>query len=106
MLNYMESHYRELREAGLRKAVIGSEVYTYYRSYEGQFTQVYPHSPYQDVRDNEYVAGSFIWAGIDYFGEAATGWPAGAGPEACWTAPPSASLAPGMWKASGRRSRC
>lgn len=75
MLNYMESHYRELREAGLRKAVIGSEVYTYYRSCEGQFTQVYPHSPYQDVRDNEYVAGSFIWAGIDYFGEAATGWP-------------------------------
>lgn len=75
MLNYMESHYRELREAGLRKAVIGSEVYTYYRSCEGQFTQMYPHSPYQDVRDNEYVAGSFIWAGIDYFGEAATGWP-------------------------------
>lgn len=75
MLNYMESHYHALRKAGLRKAIIGSEVYTYYRSCEGQFTQVYPHSPYRDVQDNDYVAGSFIWAGIDYIGEAATGWP-------------------------------
>lgn len=74
MLNYMESFYKDLKEAGLKKAIIGSEVYTGYRSVEHQFMQIEKVSPYRDVEENDFVAGSFIWAGIDYLGES-TGWP-------------------------------
>jgi beta-galactosidase len=73
MLNYMESFYAELKHAGLNKAVIGSEVFTYYRSTEEQFIDMPARSPWQDVVKNKFVAGSFLWAGIDYLGES-SGW--------------------------------
>jgi beta-galactosidase len=74
LLNYMESFYAALKRAGLDKAVIGSEVFTYYRSAEGQFTDMPARSPWRDVAENRFVAGSFLWAGIDYLGES-SGWP-------------------------------
>ncbi|MDR2051953.1 MAG: DUF4982 domain-containing protein, partial [Treponema sp.] len=74
MLNYMESFYAELKRAGLKKVLIGSEVYTYYRSSENQSTNHITQSPWADVAKHTFVAGSFLWAGIDYLGES-TGWP-------------------------------
>jgi beta-galactosidase len=74
MLNYQESYYAELKRSGLRKPIIGSEVGTYYRSKENQFSDFWPRSPWEDVIKNTFVAGSFIWAGINYLGEC-SGWP-------------------------------
>jgi beta-galactosidase len=74
LLNYMEPFYAELRRSGLSKAIIGSEVFTYYRSAENQFIDMSAHSPWRDVAKNDHVAGSFLWAGIDYLGES-IGWP-------------------------------
>ena len=71
MGNYMEGYYSALREAGMHKAVIGSEVFTYYRNEELSAFHTVARSPWRDVRNREYVAGGFVWAGVDYLGEAA-----------------------------------
>ena len=70
MGNYMEGYYTALREAGMRKAIIGSEVFTYYRNEELSAFHTVARSPWRDVRDRPYVAGGFVWAGVDYLGEA------------------------------------
>lgn len=75
MGNYMESFYTALREKGLKKAFIGSEILSYYRFEELSNTNLTPIMPWNDVEAHEWVAGGFIWAGIDYLGES-TGWPA------------------------------
>jgi len=75
MGNYMESFYTALRERGLRKAFIGSEILSYYRFEELSNTNLVPQMPWNDVKAHDWVAGGFIWAGIDYLGEAC-GWPA------------------------------
>ena len=75
MGNYMESFYTALRERGLKKAFIGSEILSYYRFEELSNTNLVPIMPWNDVEAHDWVAGGFIWAGIDYLGES-TGWPA------------------------------
>ena len=74
MGNYMESYYTALREAGMRKAIIGSEVFTYYRTAELSATHAIAQSPWADVQNRPYVAGGLVWAGVDYLGES-LGWP-------------------------------
>jgi beta-galactosidase len=81
-LNYQEQLYELLREADPRMVILGSESFLYYRnktvsnpgpSYEAR-------NPWFDVEKHDYVTGQFIWAGIDYLGEAlfwtdTFGWP-------------------------------
>lgn len=74
MGNYMESFYMALRERGLKKAFLGSEILAYYRFEELSNTNLVPFSPWNDVEAHPWVAGGFYWAGIDYIGES-TGWP-------------------------------
>ncbi|NSW90039.1 MAG: glycoside hydrolase family 2 protein [Firmicutes bacterium] len=80
MLNYQEEWYDDYRKLGLRKAIIGSEIVPYYRS-TGETGERYMARPaWLDVEDRPWVAGGFIWAGIDYLGEArpfpSKGWAA------------------------------
>ncbi len=72
--NYMENYYTALREAGMNKAIIGTEVFSYYRHSELSATGVIPSSPWRDVDERPYVAGGYVWAGVDYLGES-TGYP-------------------------------
>lgn len=74
MGNYMEGFYDALRGAGLRRAFIGSEVFSYYRLEDLQTTNALARSPWRDAAEKDYVAGGFVWAGIDYIGES-IGWP-------------------------------
>ena len=74
MGNYMEGFYDALRGAGLHRAFIGSEVLSFYRHEDLQVTNVLLRSPWRDVDEKDYVAGGFVWAGVDYLGES-TGWP-------------------------------
>lgn len=76
MGNYMESYYAAMREAGMRRAVIGSEVFLYYRNAELSITQPIAVSPWNDVKKHDWVAGGLVWSACDYLGEAATHWPA------------------------------
>lgn len=74
MGNYMESFYRELRRVGMKIPIIGSEVFSYYRLEELSNTNILPRSPFLDVKENDFVIGGFVWAGVDYLGES-MGWP-------------------------------
>ena len=74
MGNYMEGYYEAFREAGMKKAIIGSEVFTYYRNEQLSAFQTVARSPWEDVKKYDYVAGGFVWAGVDYLGEC-PGWP-------------------------------
>ncbi len=74
MGNYMENFYEAFHQAGMNRAVIGSEVFTYYRLEELTTSNTVCRSPWRDVRDKPYVAGGFVWAGVDYIGES-QGWP-------------------------------
>ncbi|MGN0778119.1 MAG: glycoside hydrolase family 2 protein [Aristaeellaceae bacterium] len=74
--NYMEHYYEKMREYGIRKPVLGSEVAMYYRKDEhalnnAQFSR---ENPYTIVKKYDWVCGSILWAGVDYLGEAML-WP-------------------------------
>ena len=74
--NYMEHYYEKLRETGMRKPILGTEVRTYFR-HDARFPDsvtVSVESPYDIVKKHDWVCGSLIWAGIDYLGEAPF-WP-------------------------------
>lgn len=74
--NYMEHYYEKLRESGMRKPILGTEVRTYFR-HDARFPDsvtVSVESPYDIVKKHDWVCGSLIWAGIDYLGEAPF-WP-------------------------------
>lgn len=88
--NYMENYYTALREAGMRKPIIGTEVFSYYRHEELTATGVEAVSPWKDVDERPYVCGGFVWAGVDYLGES-TGYPCKG-----WTGCPVDST--GTWK--------
>ena len=79
MGNYMENYYTALREAGMHKPIIGSEVFSYYRHQELTTAGIAAASPFSDVDNRSYVAGGFVWAGVDYLGESmgypCKGWP-------------------------------
>ena len=76
MGNYMEQYYEKLRESGMRKPIIGSEVHTYYcYSTDSLNTlNMSAESPYAIVKRHDWVCGAFVWAGCDYLGETG-GWP-------------------------------
>ncbi|MBQ3667966.1 MAG: hypothetical protein II920_01940, partial [Clostridia bacterium] len=76
MGNYMEQLYEKMRECGMRKPIIGSEVRTYYYHSDVSMntTDVSLVSPYAIVKKHDWVCGAFVWAGCDYLGETG-GWP-------------------------------
>jgi beta-galactosidase len=59
--NYQEQHYEADHETYPRRFIYGSENGDAYNAWTA-------------VRDNDYVAGQFLWTGIDYLGEAGR-WP-------------------------------
>jgi len=59
--NYQESRYPGDHEKFPKRVIFGSENRHQYAAWEA-------------VRDNDYVAGQFLWTGIDYLGEARS-WP-------------------------------
>lgn len=75
MGNYMENFYKALRNAGMNKPIIGTEVFSYYRLKDLNVLQLIPQSPWIDVEEYQHVCGGFVWAGVDYLGEAIA-WPA------------------------------
>lgn len=73
MINYSESFYEKMHQAGLQAPILGSEIYMIYRSCDGQFRQIERQSPLDDIDRYDFVCGGLIWAGADYLGEC--DWP-------------------------------
>jgi len=71
-LNYHEPWYPYYSKA-INKPIIGTECYEYYSGTLGSFEDYTKKNPWRYVLEDDNVLGQFIWAGIDYFGEAS--WP-------------------------------
>lgn len=74
-LNYQEHLYEDLRKAKPDLVIIGSESLRYYRGEGVKYKSTNDQNPWFDVEKHDYVAGQFLWTGIDYLGES-EGWPA------------------------------
>ena len=72
-LNYHEPLYPYYSKA-INKPVIGTECYEYFSGSLQSFEDFTKKNPWRYVLEDDNVLGQFIWAGIDYFGEAS--WPA------------------------------
>jgi len=76
-LNYHEPLYEHYTK-GIEIPIVGTECYEYYSSVGTNFEDICDKNPWQFVLENDNVIGQFIWAGIDYLGEAqypSKGWP-------------------------------
>jgi len=69
-LNYMEDMLDKYRRAAPKKVMIISESYPY----RGQGENEHVH-PWFTAAEHPDVAGSFVWTGIAYLGEAKAQWP-------------------------------
>jgi beta-galactosidase len=74
-INYSEHLLEKVRSSIPGKAMLMTEAFVYYRGNGSEIKAYYERNPWLDVMKYDYLAGSFIWAGFDYFGEAISGWP-------------------------------
>ncbi len=73
--NYMEPRIAQDRMKYPERVFYVSEAYPYYSTARVNESRDYlPVNPWNFVADNDFMLGSFIWAGVDYIGES-TGWP-------------------------------
>jgi beta-galactosidase len=73
--NYSEPWYESDRARYPNRIMLGTEAYPYYRgkgdgenadrSHKGYVER----NPWLDVAEHDYIAGQFVWPGIDYLGE-------------------------------------
>jgi beta-galactosidase len=73
--NYLEN--RMLRDHRLHpeRKMLVTEAFPYYSGLRVDNVRDYvEYNPWNYVRDNDFIAGAFIWAGVDYIGEASA-WP-------------------------------
>lgn len=71
--NYYEQWYEDIHEAMPELPICGSETFPYFRGKERP-EMFFQKNPWFDVEEKDYVVGQFLWAGIDYLGEAGK-WP-------------------------------
>jgi len=88
--NYQEQWFEADHRQFPRRIMLSTESYPYFRGRADYHTtnQLHngycdfsPLNPWWDVKNNKYVAGQFLWVGIDYLGESkgwpSRGWPGG-----------------------------
>jgi beta-galactosidase len=56
-----------------KRCFLISEELPYYSGEEGNIRSYTNYNPWNYVENNEFIAGGFIWSGVDYLGE--SGWP-------------------------------
>jgi beta-galactosidase len=78
-----------------------SEELPYFRGEQGRLRSYTPLNAWQIVAANDFIAGGFIWSGVDYLGEA--GWPSKGWPnglfDICMFEKPRAAYHRAMWNA-------
>lgn len=73
-LNYQEPLYPHLKKADPNLVIVGTEAFKYWRNSEQLRHAFDPTNTWWDVLKHDYVAGQFLWTGIDYLGETGA-WP-------------------------------
>ena len=74
-LNYHEAWYDDYLKADPKLIILGTETFGYFRSQRLIPWARTERNPWFDVGAHPQVISQFLWAGIDYLGEAARGWP-------------------------------
>ncbi|MDR1121300.1 MAG: DUF4982 domain-containing protein [Dysgonamonadaceae bacterium] len=78
--NYLEARMLSDKKKFPERICLVSEELPYFRGEEGNIRSYTPLNPWQIIEENDFIAGGFIWSGVDYLGEAGypgKGWPNG-----------------------------
>lgn len=85
--NYTESYLPEFHEVFPHKTCLSTEAYHYWRRRHPQENDLnrFPskpghddyteRNPWWDVKEKDYIAGQFLWTGMEYLGEVRDPWP-------------------------------
>jgi len=74
--NYLEPRMIEDHKRYPQRKMIVSEAFVYYSGLREELVRDFvEQNPWHFVQENDFIAGSFVWAGVDYLGESSP-WPA------------------------------
>lgn len=97
--NYMEARMLSDHKKYPERCFLVSEELPYFSGEEKNIRSYTPYNPWNIVANNNFVAGGFIWAGVDYLGESgfpSRGWPNGLF-DICMFEKPRATYHRAMW---------
>lgn len=97
--NYLEARMLSDRKKFPERIFLVSEELPYFRGEEGNIRSYTPDNPWNIVAQHDFVAGGFIWSGVDYIGESvgnSRGWPNGLF-DICMNEKPRAAYHRAMW---------
>ena len=97
--NYLEARMLNDHKKFPERCFLVSEELPYFSGEEGNLRSYTPYNPWNIVKDHDFVAGGFIWSGVDYLGE--SGWPSKGWPnglfDICMFEKPRAAYHRAMW---------
>ncbi len=97
--NYLEARLLTDRKKEPSRLFLVSEELPYYSGAEGNIRSYTVNNPWNIVAANDFIAGGFIWSGVDYLGEAggpSHGWSNGLF-DICMFEKPRAAYHRAMW---------
>jgi beta-galactosidase len=97
--NYLEARLLGDRKKFPERIFIVTEELPYFSGEEGNIRSYTPYNPWNIVAAHDFIAGGFIWSGVDYLGEAvwpSKGWPNGLF-DICMNEKPRAAYHRAMW---------
>ncbi|UVP12295.1 DUF4982 domain-containing protein [Bacteroides ovatus] len=97
--NYLEARMLNDHQKYPERCFLVSEELPYFSGEEGNIRSYTPYNPWNIVASHDFIAGGFIWSGVDYLGEA--GWPSKGWPnglfDICMFEKPRAAYHRAMW---------
>jgi len=97
--NYLEARVLSDHKKFPERRFLITEELPYYSGEEGNIRAYDTNNPWNIISENEFIAGGFIWSGVDYLGEASypgKGWPNGLF-DICMFEKPRAAYHRAMW---------
>lgn len=97
--NYLEQRMISDHKRHPERRCVVTEELPYYQGAEGNIRSYDTQNPWEVISAHKFIAGGFIWSGIDYIGEAmwpSHGWPAGLF-DICMVEKPRAAYHRAMW---------
>ena len=97
--NYLEARLLTDRKNNPKQRFLVSEELPYYSGAEGNIRSYTVNNPWNVVAAHDFIAGGFIWSGVEYLGEASWpshGWPNGLF-DICMFEKPRAAFHRAMW---------
>lgn len=97
--NYLEARMIAEKQKYPERICLVSEELPYFSGEEGNIRSYTPYNPWNHVAKHDFIAGGFIWSGVDYIGEAtppSRGWPNGLF-DICMNEKPRAAYHRAMW---------